>query len=265
MTSRSRFAAAALSATAAATAPTVAAATSYVVRPGDTLSAIALRHGTTVAALVEANRIANPNVIRVGQLLQIPDTSTGLPGYTQGASDTETYAVQRGDGLFRIARAFGVDPTALARQNGIGVNTPLLEGAIVHVPGRLARMNALLTHVAHEVGVDASLVRALAWMESGWQQGVVSPTGAVGIMQVEPYTGDWVSRYLAGRHLDLHVAHDNVLAGCLLLRHLLKIHGGDVDAALAAYYQGDASIARHGLYEDTRRYQGVILALIHRE
>src|SRR5579864_1715160 len=114
----------------------------------------------------------------------------------------------------------------------------LARGAVLHVPGRLPRANALLTHTAQEVGVDARLVRAVAWMESGWQQNVVSPTGAVGMMQIEPYTGEWVSRYLAGRTLDLHVAADNVLAGCLLLHHLLQIHNGDVDAALAAYYQG---------------------------
>jgi N-acetylmuramoyl-L-alanine amidase len=265
MTSRSKIAAAALGATAAAGAPAIVAATTYIVRPGDTLSEIAVRHGTTVQALVKANGLHNANLIRVGQLLQIPDTSVGLPGYTKGASDTETYTVRAGDGLFKIARAYGVDPTALARANGIGVNALLARGAVLHIPGRLARANALLTHTAQEVGIDAKLVRAVAWMESGWQQGVVSPTGAVGIMQVEPYTGDWVSRYLAGRHLDLHVAADNVLAGCLLLHHLLQIHHGDVDASLAAYYQGDSSISKHGVYDDTKQYQKVVGSLMRHE
>ena len=265
MTTRSRLATATIGATAVAAVPSVVAATTYVVRPGDSLSAIALRHGTTVAALVHANGIAYPSLVRVGQLLRIPDTSVGLPGYTRAASDTETYTVKHGDGLFKIAREFGVDPTALARANGIGVNTGLHQGAILHIPGRLARVSALITHTAGQVGVDAKLVRAVAWMESGWQQAVVSPTGAVGIMQVEPFTGDWISRYLAGRHLDLHTAQDNVLAGCLLLKHLVSIHKGDTDAALAAYYQGDSSIARHGLFEDTKQYRGVINALIRRE
>lgn len=265
MTSRSKLAAAAIGATAAAGAPAIVAATTYIVRPGDTLSEIAVRHGTTVQALVQANGITDANLIRVGQLLHIPDTSVGLPGYVSGHPDTETYTVRAGDGLFKIARAYGIDPTALARANGIGVNTLLARGAVLHIPGRLARANALLTHTAQEVGVDAKLVRAIAWMESGWQQGVVSPTGAVGIMQIEPYTGEWISRYLAGRTLDLHVAADNVLAGCLLLHHLLQIHAGDVDAALAAYYQGDTSIARHGLYDDTKQYQHVVGSLMHQE
>ena len=43
----------------------------YVVQPGDTLSAIALRFHTTVQALAEKNGIANPNLIIAGQKLKI--------------------------------------------------------------------------------------------------------------------------------------------------------------------------------------------------
>jgi LysM repeat protein len=264
MTTRPR-AAALLGATAAAAIPATVVASSYVVRPGDTLTAIARQNHTTVSALVAANHLTNPDLIRVGQLLRIPDTSAGLPGYTRGAVDHDQYTVAPGDGLLRVARHFGVDPTALARANGIGVNALLLRGAVLQIPGRLARVNALLTSVAQAQEVDPRLVRAVAWMESGWQQDVASPTGAIGLMQVEPYTGEWISRYLADRPLNLHDAHDNVTAGCLLLHHLLTIHAGDANAALAAYYQGDASIARHGLFTDTRQYQHVVIALMRRE
>lgn len=44
----------------------------YVVKPGDTLFGIALRFNTTIDALVQANQIANPNLIEVGQRLVIP-------------------------------------------------------------------------------------------------------------------------------------------------------------------------------------------------
>jgi GH25 family lysozyme M1 (1,4-beta-N-acetylmuramidase) len=46
--------------------------TTYVVKPGDTLTAIAAKFGTTVAAIVAANNITNPNLISVGQMLVIP-------------------------------------------------------------------------------------------------------------------------------------------------------------------------------------------------
>lgn len=45
----------------------------YTVKSGDTLAKIAIANGTTVAALASANKIANVNLIRVGQVLVIPD------------------------------------------------------------------------------------------------------------------------------------------------------------------------------------------------
>jgi LysM repeat protein len=44
----------------------------YTVKTGDTLSAIARRFGTTVAAIAQANNISNVNLIYVGQVLAIP-------------------------------------------------------------------------------------------------------------------------------------------------------------------------------------------------
>jgi putative chitinase len=44
----------------------------YIVQPGDTLSAIAWRFGTTVWAIAQANGIWNPNYIYVGQTLYLP-------------------------------------------------------------------------------------------------------------------------------------------------------------------------------------------------
>jgi lysostaphin len=44
----------------------------YIVKPGDTLTSIAIKFNTTVAALVAANQLSNPNNITVGQTLIIP-------------------------------------------------------------------------------------------------------------------------------------------------------------------------------------------------
>jgi murein DD-endopeptidase MepM/ murein hydrolase activator NlpD len=49
-----------------------AAAFRYVVQPGDTLWKLAMKHDSTVRALVQANRLENPDLIRVGQSLWIP-------------------------------------------------------------------------------------------------------------------------------------------------------------------------------------------------
>jgi LysM repeat protein len=252
----------ALGATAVAAAPAAVMASTYVVRPGDTLSAIALRHGSSVSAIAAANRLGGALEVRVGQLLEIPDPAPSLPAYTAGGLDHDAHPVAPGDSIWSVARHYGVDPTALARANGLNVNAALPPGATLQVPGRLVRVGALLSHAAQEAGVDPDLVRAVAWCESQWRQDRVSPTGAVGLMQIEPYTGEWVSEYLLHRPLDIHVARDNVTAGATLLRHLLGIHRGDVGRALAAYYQGDESIAAHGLFLDTARYQRTVLDLM---
>jgi hypothetical protein len=44
----------------------------YTVVAGDTLGAIAQQHGTTTSALANANNLANPNVIKPGQVLMVP-------------------------------------------------------------------------------------------------------------------------------------------------------------------------------------------------
>jgi len=261
MPTRTRLAAAALSASAVATIPSAVVASSYVVRPGDSLSDIAMRHGTTLSALQEANRLRD-DAVRVGQLLAIPDQRVALPAYTGSATDIETHTVQPGEGVFEIARRYGVDPTALARHNGIGVNAPLRDGVEIAVPGRLARTSALLVRVADDVRMEPELLSAVAWAESGWRQEAVSSTGAVGVMQLEPYAGDWVSRHLAGRRLDIWLARDNVLAGALLLQHLLDTHGANREIALAGYYQGEASVAEHGMFGDTARYVRTVEALL---
>jgi len=52
--------------------PTGPGGKTYVVQPGDTLYSIAVRHDTTVQALVVANNLSNPNLIYVGQTLKVP-------------------------------------------------------------------------------------------------------------------------------------------------------------------------------------------------
>src|SRR5690606_7223392 len=49
-----------------------AATVVHVVAPGETLSGIARRYGTTVRALAQANGISNPDLVRIGARLQVP-------------------------------------------------------------------------------------------------------------------------------------------------------------------------------------------------
>ncbi len=115
----------------------------YVVQPGDNLFRISLRFGVTVAAIQEANGIANPNLIFVGQVLQIPGgtgpVATAAPGAPTAApapgGTVGTYIVQPGDTLGRIAARFGTTVAAIAQANNI-VNVNLIYvGQVLQISG----------------------------------------------------------------------------------------------------------------------------------
>jgi N-acetylmuramoyl-L-alanine amidase len=110
-------------------------------------------------------------------------------------------------------------------------------------------------------GVSPSLAEAIADQESGFNNGAVSPTGATGVMQIEPGTWRYIHNQLGGAGLAPDSAQDNVRAGVMLLHSLLAQTGGDPTLAAAGYYQGLQSVREHGLYPDTRRYVRAVTAL----
>jgi LysM repeat protein len=99
----------------------------YIVRCGDTLSGIAFRYGTSVAAIARANGLRNPNYIYVGQRLIIPS------GYHPAPSGLY-YRVQRGDTLAGIAYRFGVNMWAIVHANGIANPNCIYAGQVLWIP-----------------------------------------------------------------------------------------------------------------------------------
>ncbi len=69
-----------------------AAQTTYTVQKGDVLSAIAKRHRVSTAALAKANNLANPNALRIGQVLIIPRAGVQQPAAPKPAAPTPTPA-----------------------------------------------------------------------------------------------------------------------------------------------------------------------------
>jgi putative chitinase len=111
-------------------------AQTYTVRSGDTLSGIASRFGTTVAALASRNGIANPNLIYAGQRLVVgagaaPVTTTPTPAPRPGSS---TYSVQPGDTLSGIAARFRTSVSTLASINGISNPNRIYVGQTIRLP-----------------------------------------------------------------------------------------------------------------------------------
>jgi soluble lytic murein transglycosylase-like protein len=113
---------------------------------------------------------------------------------------------------------------------------------------------------AAHYGVDPSLARALAWMESGYQNDVVSSVGAQGVMQLLPSTWKYVENVLIG-HPVAHTADGNVEVGVALIHHLLGVFGGNERLALAAWYQGERAVRKHGLYKVSKVFVADVEAL----
>ena len=119
--------------------------------------------------------------------------------------------------------------------------------------------------IASSEGVSPSLAEAIGYQESGFNNGEVSSTGAVGVMQIMPSTWSWIGQNLAGPPpLSPTSAADNIRAGSLLLHSLLSDTGGDAAQAVAGYYQGLQSVRAHGLFSDTQAYVNNVLALRQR-
>ncbi|MBW8826383.1 MAG: LysM peptidoglycan-binding domain-containing protein [Acidobacteria bacterium] len=196
-----------------------AATTTYTVRRGDTLSAIASRTGRSVGELAAANRLRDPNRIYEGQHLTVPE---------------------------RVALAVA-SPSAPLR--------------LISAPERLDLV-PLFRRWSAANGLPVDLLMAMTWLESGWQNSVVSGKGALGIGQLMPATVDFVRSVLIGVDgLDPGVPEHNIRMSARYLGWLIKQAGGDVRLALAGYYQGPRSVRDRGPIPATVAYVDGVLGL----
>lgn len=110
-------------------APAASGQVVHVVRWGETLEGIAARYGVSVWAIVQANGLANPNYIYVGQTLIIPTAGTPAP------AGRTTYVVQWGDSLSSIAYRFGTTVEAIMQANGLSNPNFIYAGQVLTIPG----------------------------------------------------------------------------------------------------------------------------------
>lgn len=121
----------------------------YVVRPGETLVAIAGRHGTTWEELARINGLTENSLLQIGQTIQTPavgvaaDVSSSQKDSPTVESDGEpselkaeipaTHIVAAGDTIVGIALAYGLDWLDLLELNALSEDTVLQLGQIIRL------------------------------------------------------------------------------------------------------------------------------------
>ena len=278
---------AAAEAPASTATPSSAPQSGYAVQPGDTLSGIAAAHGVSLAALAAANGLSTTSFAIAGTTLQIPSATAAPTTSEAGPPPLGGYTVRPGDSLSSIAAQAGVGVDQIAWMNGLDPARVLLAGTVIKLPTGAATpsnpapapaqtvvpaaapnptpervTSSQIAQVAAANGVPASLASAIAWQESGFNNDEVSSANARGVMQIMPGTWDWVNQNLAGSNpLNPNSAVDNVRGGVLYLHQLLNDFGGDQNAAIAAYYQGEGAVRSRGLLPETQQYVNSVNAL----
>ncbi len=100
----------------------------HVVRLGETLFSLAQHYGTTVEAIVQANHIADPRWIHIGQRLTITSADDSSPSLTQ------IHIVQPGETLTRIASRCGTTISAIVAANDLADPSLILVGQRLAIP-----------------------------------------------------------------------------------------------------------------------------------
>ncbi len=122
------------------------------------------------------------------------------------------------------------------------VARPLFQKAIAHLSLPLQYQSIIRTQAAAD-HIDPALIAAVIYAETRFDSRA-SPTGAEGLMQIEPATAQFLARRSGAttfRTADLWHPAVNIAYGSYYLRYLLDEFGGSKLLALAAYNGGDAN------------------------
>src|SRR5919108_471132 len=294
---RRRYIATTALATLALAAP-ASAEVAHTVQPGETLWSIAAANNLTTRTVAAYNGLSEDAQVVLGSTIMVPTTVEGYASLQQAGlvpadpaaaapAPQGAYTVRPGDTLSALAAQTGTTIEAMAAMNGLDPSGYLLAGTVLKLPGGAPApahasepaptatvvpdaapaptpqhvTAADVQNVAAAHGVSPSLAAAIAWQESGFNNGMVSSANARGVMQVMPGTWDYVQQNLAGRSLDPNSPTDNVHAGVMYLKRLLTDAGGDENAAIAGYYQGLRSVQERGMFDDTKQYVANVQAL----
>ena len=156
---------------------TIASAESYTGKSGDTLSEIAKEKNTSVEKIVELNKIENPDLIKVGQILELDEEKNSEVSTETTTEEAVTYE----DVTYNAPAASTTYSQPAANTSS---NVVLPNGNTAGATGSYAA-----ARMAELTGVPASTWEHIIARESNGQVNAYNPSGASGLFQTMPGWG----------------------------------------------------------------------------
>ena len=107
------------------------------VSSGDTVSALALRYGSSIDSIIEANRLNSRATIYLGTTLTIPTGAATASASSAKTTTTanKTHTVKSGDTVWALARQYGTTVSAIIKTNSLNKSAFIRSGQKLSIPG----------------------------------------------------------------------------------------------------------------------------------
>lgn len=101
-----------------------------------------------------------------------------------------------------------------------------------------------IVEIADKQKIKPIIILSMIRVESNFREKIVSPKGAVGLMQIMPSTAQWILKKNGYNYkkFNLYVAKDNIIVGTLYYKYLFEKFDGDMEKIMAAYNGGSVRV-----------------------
>lgn len=170
-----------------ASKPTTSTSTTYAVKSGDTLTAIANKNGVTLSNLLSWNKLSRGAIIYPGQKLtlqQVINTTTSSTTSTTTTSTTTTnsYKVNSGETLYGIAAKLGMNVNTLLTLNGLKLTSTIYVGQVLKISGTTTSTatpvtSEISTPVAGNISTAGLSIYQAAWLKTAVADAKIATIG----------------------------------------------------------------------------------------